>query len=64
MVSVIYLIRLYLICLECCSEDKVLCLIFHCRSKSIMAVSQATNLVEKIVGHGKNASVTTDVNNY
>ncbi|KAJ5100461.1 hypothetical protein N7456_006513 [Penicillium angulare] len=29
-----------------------------------MAVSQAANLVEKIVGHGDNASVTTDISNY
>lgn len=29
-----------------------------------MAVSQAANLVEKLVGHGDNASVTTDVSHY
>ena len=29
-----------------------------------MAVSQAANLVEKAVGHGDNASITTDVSNY
>lgn len=29
-----------------------------------MAVSQAANLVENIVGHGDNATITTDVSNY
>ena len=29
-----------------------------------MAASQAANLVEKAVGHGHNASITTDVSNY
>ena len=29
-----------------------------------MAMSQAANLAEKIVGHGDNATVTTDVSNY
>lgn len=29
-----------------------------------MALSQAANLVEKAVGHGDNASITTDVSNY
>lgn len=29
-----------------------------------MAVSQAANLVEKVVGHGDNANITTDVSNY
>jgi len=29
-----------------------------------MAVSQGANLVEKIVGHGDNASVTTDISHY
>lgn len=29
-----------------------------------MAVSQAANLVEKAVGHGDNATITTDVSNY
>lgn len=29
-----------------------------------MALSQAANLVEDLVGHGDNASITTDVSNY
>lgn len=29
-----------------------------------MAASQAANLLEKTVGHGDNATVTTDVSNY
>lgn len=29
-----------------------------------MATSQAANLVEKAVGHGDNADVTTDISNY
>jgi hypothetical protein len=29
-----------------------------------MAASRAANLVEKAVGHGDNASITTDVSNY
>lgn len=29
-----------------------------------MAMSQAANLVEKVLGHGDNATVTTDVSNY
>lgn len=29
-----------------------------------MAISQAANVVEKIVGHGDDASVTTDVSHY
>jgi hypothetical protein len=29
-----------------------------------MAMSQAANLVEKIVGHDDNATITTDVSNY
>jgi hypothetical protein len=29
-----------------------------------MAVSQAANVVEKVVGHGDNATITTDVSNY
>lgn len=29
-----------------------------------MAASQAANLVEKVVGHGDNATITTDVSNY
>lgn len=29
-----------------------------------MAFTQAANLVEKAIGHGDNASITTDVSNY
>jgi hypothetical protein len=29
-----------------------------------MAASQATGLLEKVIGHGDNAAVTTDVSNY
>ena len=29
-----------------------------------MAVSQAANLVEKVIGHDNSATVTTDVSNY
>lgn len=29
-----------------------------------MAFTQAANLVEKAVGHGDNASITTDISNY
>lgn len=29
-----------------------------------MAFTQAANLVEKAVGHGDNATITTDVSNY
>jgi hypothetical protein len=29
-----------------------------------MAVSQAANIVEKVLGHGDNAKITTDVSNY
>lgn len=29
-----------------------------------MAASQAAGLVEKVIGHGDNAAVTTDVSNY
>ncbi|GLI74926.1 hypothetical protein PoHVEF18_003175 [Penicillium ochrochloron] len=29
-----------------------------------MAVSQAANVVEKVIGHGDNATITTDVSNY
>lgn len=29
-----------------------------------MAFTQAANIAEKIVGHGDNASITTDVSNY
>lgn len=29
-----------------------------------MAVSQAANLVERIIGHDDNASITTDISNY
>lgn len=30
----------------------------------MMAMTQAANLVERIIGHGDNATVTTDVSNY
>lgn len=29
-----------------------------------MAFTQAANLAEKIIGHGDNATITTDVSNY
>lgn len=29
-----------------------------------MAVSQAANIVEKVLGHDDNATITTDVSNY
>lgn len=29
-----------------------------------MAFTQAANLVEKAIGHGDNATITTDVSNY
>jgi hypothetical protein len=29
-----------------------------------MAFTQAANLIEKAIGHGDNASITTDVSNY
>jgi hypothetical protein len=29
-----------------------------------MAVSQAANIVEKVIGHDDNATITTDVSNY
>jgi hypothetical protein len=29
-----------------------------------MAFTQAANLVEKVIGHGDNATITTDVSNY
>ena len=34
------------------------------RSTINMAVSQAANVVEKVIGHDDNATVTTDVSNY